>query len=205
MLTDQAKYNLASTSVLFENQLHVLAPDGVISREYLPAIQDVEALLAAARENAALIEKKAIEDALSIRRKAEADGRVWLENRERELLAKLSLQQTKWLAQLQPFWTQALARMLRQICGGLLRSDALAGAIEAGTKEFKDLSELRIEVHPADLDMALSALARFGQAKSLVRIDSVSSMEPGVCRFFNANLEVTLNIDRALDVALGKP
>jgi hypothetical protein len=202
--TDLTGYNLASTSVIFESQLHALSHEGVISRDSLPLLQNVEALLVMARANAALLEQQAYENALAIQNKAEVDGQAWLDIKEIELQARFLLQQTEWLGQLQPFWMQALERALRQICGGLLKSDVLVGAIDAGTKEFKDLAELHMQVHPDDWDQANSVLLRSGFLASLVRVDSDSSIAPGSCRLRNPSLEVTLNLDRAIDLALGK-
>jgi Flagellar assembly protein FliH len=202
MTTDGTQYSLSGASVLFETQLHVLAPDGVVPRECRMALEDAEHIYATARANARLLEQKANEDALVIRQKAKVDGQDWLDSKERELSTKLSLQQIQWLAQLQPVWLQALERTLRQLCGGLLRPEVLAGAIDAGIKEFKDLSELRIDVNPDDLIAARAALMQLTQAANLVRIDSDNSVALGSCRFRNATFEVTLDIDRAIDLAL---
>jgi flagellar biosynthesis/type III secretory pathway protein FliH len=203
MMDIHTKDNLADTSMLLERQLHILAPDGVILGESLSTLKDAQNIFAAARTEAALLVQQAHKDAASIRSKAEADGQDWLERREHELNARLLLQQTQWLSMMEPSWMQALERTVRSLCGGLLRLDALAGAIAAGTKEFKDLSELRIEVHPDDLDTAGLALERLGKTVGLIRLNAESSVAFGSCRFRNNNVEVTLDLDSAINLALG--
>ena len=195
---------LFGASVVFKNRLQLMAPDGIVPRECLPALKTAEQILKAAHANAQALSLQAHADAVAVRAQAEVEGQQWLEAKQRDLHAEMAFQQTEWLAQLQPVWMQALERTLRSLCSGSLRPEVLAGALEVAVREFRDLSELHIQIHPDDLDSARAALTQLVGSAGLVRFHADCTMESGSCRLRNSNCEVTMHLDRAIALALGE-
>jgi hypothetical protein len=60
-------------------------------------------------------------------------------------------------------------------------------------------------VAPGELDHARGALARLATTEARqLRIESDAALEPGSCRLRGPQLEVTLELDRAVELVLGK-
>lgn len=190
-------------------RLHVLASDGILPREALAPLRDAQQLLDAAQDQANQVRDEALRDAAALRTRAQADGVAWLREREQELQAQLVLQQGAWLATLESAWTAALEACLRELCGGVLKAEVMAGALEAGLQHFETMAGIRIGVHPDTVDAVRAALPAVRGLQqggaALLRIDPDPAVAPGRCRLRSAQLEVTLDLDRAIELALGRP
>ena len=202
--TTVPEYRTLHAHALFASHISMLAADGIVLRECLPALNDAQAMLQAAQKSADGLLLKAGQQATDMRSQAEKESRALLDNQLDELYADMYFQQTQWLAQLLPIWVQALEITLKKICGDTLRPDAFAGAIAMGLREFKNISALELYVHPDDLATAVSALAQLPQVAQLITVTADAELALGVCRLRSPDLEVTLQLDRALDRAMSQ-
>ena len=201
---DAAHHEQASIRAVFPSHLRLLTSDTVLLRECLPLLDDAQAMLKAAQHSAELIVKKAEQQAEEIRRRAEEQGQLWLDNKRDELLAEMYFQQVLWLSQLQPVWLEALKNALRNVVGETDRPDAFAQAISVALKEFKKDADLQLTVHPDDLGSALQALTQLTTASYLIVVNSDNALGLGTCQLRSPDLEVVLQLDRAVNIALGK-
>jgi flagellar biosynthesis/type III secretory pathway protein FliH len=199
-----SQHKASEIRALFPSHLRLLTSDGVLSRECLPTLEDAQAMLAAAQESADVIVQKAQQQAEDMRRNAELEGECWLDNKRDELLAEMYLQQSLWLSRLQPVWLEALETTLRKVVGETVRPDAFACAISLGLKEFKKEADLQLFVHPDDLVAAEQALTQLAKTSPLIVVSADDALSVGACQLRSADLEVSLQLDDALSLALGK-
>jgi flagellar biosynthesis/type III secretory pathway protein FliH len=202
---DMYEYGRVEVRALFPSQLNLLTSDSVLSRECLPVLNNAQAVLAAAQESADLIVQKAQQQAEAMRRNAEVESRLWLDNKRDELLAEMYFQQAMWLSQLQPVWLAALESTLKKVVGEGVRPDAFAHAIALGIKEFKKEADLQLVVHPDDLKATEQAITQLAKNSSqLITVNTDDALSPGVCQLRSIDLEVSFQLDQAINLALGK-
>ena len=187
---------------VFPSHLSLLTSDTVLLGECLPSLNDAQALLKAAQDSADLIVQKAEQQAEDIRCLAEEQGQRWLANKRDELLAEMYFQQALWLSRLRPDWLESLDNTLRKLVGETVRPDAFASAISVGLQEFKKDADLQLFVHPDDFKAAEQAVAQLGSAAQLICLKANELLSLGACQLKSHDLEVSLQLDQAINLAL---
>ena len=201
---DTTEHGASQIRAVFPSHLRLLTSDAVLTRKCLPALENAQGMLAAAQESAELIILKAEQQAEEMRRNAEVDGQLWLDRKRDELLAEMYFQQASWLSRLQPTWLESLEIALKKVVGQTVRPDAYACGISTGLKEFKKEADLQLFVHPNDLNVAAQALTQLPTLSPLIAVSADDALALGMCQLKSNDLEVTLQLDQAISLALGK-
>lgn len=182
----------------------LMTRDGILRREDLDALVQANALLEDAREQARRLLEQGRADVQALRRAAEAEAREWLQRRERELVVHMALRQAQWLEQLRPQWMQALARALRRLCSTQLRQEVLGGALQCAALEFEALAGVGLWVHPDDLAAMQAAVHDTWHPGVPVKVNVDPDLAPGCCRVRGERIELTFDIDDAIQAALAQ-